>query len=467
MINSSFVILICNELNKEIAGGRIDKIQQPAKDIIILSIRNNQKRYKLLISCEPRNCRIHLTKTEFESPLNPLKFCTVLRKNINGGIINKFLQLNDDNIISIQINCYDEFGRNNDYSLIIELFNKCPNTILIDNNDLIIDCVNKNRIYPGLKYRLPDKPLFETPKDEIIHLENYNSLSEYLDDYYSKNELVRINLLKTKEIRKSISSAIKRISKKIETQNLELNKSRNRDEIKHTADLILSNIWKIKKSDSILICKDFYNNNENITITLDPFLSPQDYCNKLYKKYSKLKKAEGYLLEQIKIGNEQLSYLYSVLDLLNRAESDTDINLLIDEVKNLGFIKNNRNSNYLKLRNCKLKNEPFEYFLSNGMKVLVGKNNIQNDLITFKIARNNDVWFHVKDYHGSHVVLITENKEVCSDDILECAKLAAEHSELKSNSGVEVNYCDIRYVHRKPNSYPGNVIFEHYRTIKI
>lgn len=461
MIDQKFISALKTELDREIAGGRIEKIQQPAKDLIILFVRKEKKNLKVLISSSPSRARVHITQREFENPQDAPIFCKLLRKHIASAVIESVNQPNTDRILEFELTCFDEIGRISQKKLVAELFGKIPDIILVGSDGIIIDCINRKKHNPGMYYRYPDNPAKTTTAGENV--DNVD-VSAFLDEYYAKTETEEIYRRKSKELRTSVNSARKRISKKLDLQRQELLNAQGREDIRKKADLLKSNLWKIKKGDTVAICEDYYQEGFPVVeIKLDPLLSPQQNTEQLYRKYTKLKKAEQYLTDLILKAEKQLDYIDSALDEIDRARSDAEIDSIREELEQTGFL---RKSGKNKAGSKKQKKIPYASFVSpGGFEVAVGRNNLQNDELTFKIARKSDLWFHVKNEHGSHAVLFTEGKTVEIEDIMFAANLAGEYSKLKGEKGTPVDYCYIRNVKRQPNSYPGKVLYTDYKTI--
>lgn len=457
MINCYLVSLLRDELDKEIAGGRIDKIQQPAKDIVLLTVRKNRENKKLLLSCAGGKARAHLTKIEYENPNEPPMFCMLLRKHINGALIASVQQPNEDRILFFRLNNMDELGRCSEEVLVIEMLGRSPNIILCDDSMHIIDCVHRNDFRnPGMIYRLPSKPdniIFD--KEQIS-----GSVSAYLDDFYSKKEKEELYKSKAREVRTALNNSIKRTEKKLGARMQDLQKTAGREEIREKADLITANMYKIRKGDRYLRCEDWFNDNREVVIELDQLKTPQQYSAKLYKEYNKLKTAESYLSGLIQEAENQLEYLKSELALLQMAGTDAEIEAIRLELVRQGFLKQS-SSKQKKEPKC----APLRFVSPNGLDILVGRNNSQNEELSLRTANRSDYWFHAKGFHGSHVILCCLGSAPADEDIEKAASLAAEYSEAKGNCFVD--YCPVRNLKKPKGSFPGKVIYTDYNTLRI
>ena len=543
MPDHSLYAALAEELNIALSGGKIDKVIQPSRELVLLTVRVCGESRQLLLSASPAFARVHITETRFEKLPEPPMFCMLLRKHLTGAVIEKIEQMNNDRILCLSLNYADEYGRAFREKLYSEMIPGKINIVLVDEEGLIIDCIYRReyepdlyrRVFPGMVYHLPRQPEnynARTPVAEQNELRNgentsakelsakaadtndkrrftgdgYASLSAFLDDYYSEREKQDLLRRRTKELRASLTSARKRIERKLEAQRLELKRSEGREEARRNADLITANIYRIRKGDTRLICEDFYREGcPETTVLLDPLKTPQENAARLYKQYSKLKTAEEYLTDLIDKAEQQLDYISSAMDELERACSNADIEGIREELTESGIIrsrtgrgmkervsgeKKNKNSRNGSEKNrgstkpgknakagagckksakgAKLSFERTE--TRDGLEILVGRNNLQNDELTFHTARKTDLWFHVKNYHGSHVVLRTLGSAPSEEDILQAARMAAANSQaaaLCSSGRIEVDYTLIRNVHKPAGALPGKVIYTDQTTLIV
>ena len=474
MINNNTIASLCEELNSVLSGGRIDKIQQPARDVLIMTVRTKGVNRKLLLSAAPGKARIHLSSIQYESPSEPSMFCMLLRKHLAGAVVLQFSQPGGDRLIVMDVKAFDEIGREAKNKLIVEMIPGKTNIILVGDNELIVDCAyhrdydaeGYRRLFPGMIYRLPKTPEGYHPQN---HTDGFvpadgNSVSEILDVFYSEREKEEVYKKRSRELRTTLSSAEKRIRKKLEIQRNDLERSLGREDIRRRADLITANIWQIRRGEKQLKCLDFYDSeNPEIIIGLDPQLSPQANAAKLYKQYNKLKTAEEYLQRLISKGEAQLDYISSVQDELSRAASDRDISEIRKELILSGFLKNKPKASVRKER----VQSPVLFITPGGIEILVGRNNIQNEELTFRMAHRDDLWFHVKTIHGSHVILRCGREEPDENSVILAAAVAVYFSQGRSGGNTAVDYTRVRNVKKLPDSLPGRVSYTNYQTILI
>ncbi|HAS92735.1 MAG TPA: NFACT RNA binding domain-containing protein [Sedimentibacter sp.] len=562
-LDGIFLNSIINDLYKKLIGGRVDKIYQPDKNEIVISIRSKGENYKLLITAISNSPRLHLTNVIRQNPSEPPMFCMLLRKHLTSAHITNIKQINFDRIVEISFECKDEFGTAVNKSLITEIMGKHSNIIFINEDKTIIDAIKRvaenissvRQVYPGLKYVIPPgsdklnpltvtKDLFmkeiestnngiyiynflyknflglspfisreicyltnlnestylgelsEEKKEEIWNVfskimnkikqndfsfnifydENMNQYGfyclevEYLKDYERKNFLSPGELLdeyyyeldnknkinqRVASLIKNINTKIDRNRKKVEKQRNELLNAENRDKYKIYGELILANLHKTPENHKLRVINYYDPEQKEITIPLDPRFNLPQNSQKFFKRYNKLKKAEEELEKLIDITLNEIKYLENILFSIEECETIDDLNDIYSELISEGFMK--RKSKADKSN----KTKPITAFISSGgHEILVGKNNTQNDMITFKIAKNEDYWFHAKNMPGSHVIIRTKGDELTDEEFIEAAKIAAYYSKGKNSSTVEVDYTKKSNIKKPPNAKPGFVIYD-------
>lgn len=337
-------------------------------------------------------------------------------------------------------------------SLSENIKNLCQiNTALSGKAYLILDKNNK-------PIDITFMPITKLKDDlKIIKCIDFNKACEV---FYSKKAKIEKTQSKIQNTKKLIKTNIARLEKKLALQKKEIDIAKNREEIKIKADLIKANLYKIQKGQSCITLENFYNDMKPIIVDLNPCLSANQNAQKYYKTYRKLKNSEKFLNEEINKNNLEIEYLESTLDLLERVESFSDIDFIRNELFEQGYIKNSKGK-------IKEKQKIKEVKLNKDFKVLIGKNNNQNDKITLKLAQKNDIWFHTKNIPGSHVVIITNNKIPNEEILIKAAKLAAQNSKARFSSKVLVDYTLIKHVKKPNGAKPGKVIYTNYKTLSI
>lgn len=291
-------------------------------------------------------------------------------------------------------------------------------------------------------------------------VKEFGSLSKALDEYYSEREQKARIHSASQDILRLLSNASSRISKKINIRKAELEKARNSDHKRKYGELIKANIHAIKPGDTSCTVTDYYSENlEQIKIPLNAALSPAQNAQKYFKEYRKACTASQLLEGFIQKGEQDLKYIESVFDELSRANTAAELAEIRSELVDSGYIKRAGQ------KKSKEKLLPFERFVSSdGFDILAGKNNKQNDRLTLKEADKNDIWFHIKDSAGSHVIVKSGGKTVPDSTLTEAAIIAATLSKASESRGVAVDFCPVRRV-KKPSGAPfGFVIYESYNT---
>lgn len=292
----------------------------------------------------------------------------------------------------------------------------------------------------------------------------YSSLGALLDDFYEKREHEERMRRLGHDLMQTASSARDRVRRKLANQEKEYATTRNRDALRKAGDLITANFYRMERGASVLRTEDYYVEGcPEISIALDPLLTPQQNAAKYYKRYNKAKTAEKMLSEQIARGRVELDYLESIVEELREAESEQEFREIRAELKDAGYLKQHRGEKKQPRRALK----PRQFRSSGGLRISVGRNNRQNDQLTMKDAAPGDIWFHTQKIHGSHVILHTGGAPADEGSMTEAAMLAAYYSQAREGQNVPVDYTPVRYVKKPAGARPGMVIYTTYQTAYV
>ena len=287
--------------------------------------------------------------------------------------------------------------------------------------------------------------------------EYFDDFGSLFDRYFSERDRIERTRQRAHDLITLVNTARGRTERKLEIQRQTLLDAERGEYYRRSADLITANIYRIKKGDELLVTEDYYDEScPRVEIALDAKLTPAQNAQKMYKLYNKCKKAKEVLTEQITLWERELSYLESVSAFIDAASSEADIAEIREELYRYGYASKLRGYKPTKPQKMILT----EYKTTDGLTVLVGKNNTQNDHLTFKVAKRDDIWFHVKGAPGSHVILVTEGDEPSDSDYTEAAEIAAKHSSLSSSPSVEVDYTRVRNIKKPSGAKPGFVIYK-------
>ncbi len=551
---------LTRELNDRIAGGKIDKVQQPERDMLIVSLRAKGENLRLLMAAGTGNARVHITSGSFENPAEPPMFCMLMRKHLIGARIISVEQPKLERMIIITLDTHDELGYNSEKKLVIELIGRSSNVILVGDDGRIIDCMRRmdfagdalRRLLPGMIYRLPpeqnklsffecgtemrknailnfdsdvptDKALMNcfsglsplvarelayrsgndlvnlvdaadalaetvtagetepwmisidgAPRDfsfMAIHqygssaqLERFGCFSEMLDAFYLARDRAEQQRRRSHDLTKTVRTIRDRQSRKLAAQHEELKRTEGREEIRHQAELVTANIYRLKRGDRSFECEDYYQPDcPKIIIPLDPLKTPQQNSAALFKEYNKLKAAQQHLSVLIEEGERQLDYLNSVIDELERAESDRDVSDIRRELIDTGYIRRVRGGKPERVK----AQAPLKFVSDDDFEILVGRSNAQNDELTTKLARRTDIWVHTQKVHGSHVIIRCDGLEPPERTIEQAAILAAYYSQGRGAGNIPVDYTMVKNVRKPSGSLPGKVIYTEYKTLII
>lgn len=297
---------------------------------------------------------------------------------------------------------------------------------------------------------------------ESMTVKLYDSCSTMLDRYYADRSGADRMKQRSGDLFRFVMNLVDRLSRKLDIQRQELARSTERDILRIKGELIQANLYQMEKGMSSVILENYYDNNEPTEVKLDPRLTPIQNAQHYFTEYRKADTAERMLRKFIEKGEEELSYIESVFDLLTRARTEDEVLSLRDELVGQGYLKNHRQRNQKPIKLA-----PKEYVSTDGFKILCGRNNLQNDKLTFKDSRKNDLWFHTQKIHGSHTIVVTEGRDVPESTIAEAALIAAYNSKGRDSSLVAVDYTEIRNVKKPSGAAPGKAVYEHYKTAYV
>ena len=290
------------------------------------------------------------------------------------------------------------------------------------------------------------------------------SFSALLDMYYTLRDRKDALRQKGQGLRKTVQNLCTRLRRKMAIQEKELEETFDRERLRQLGDIVTANIHRIQKGQTLLEAEDFYDEEMKvIQIPISNILSPQQNAAKFYKDYARMKNAEKELTRQLELGETELTYLTSVLDELNRASSDQELEEIRQELQQGGYVK--ADSGKKRIKQSKL--PPMCFESTEGVPIYVGRNNRQNDELTFKMARKDDIWLHAQKVHGSHVIIACGGKPVADDTVTQAAQLAAYYAEATGGQNVPVDVTPVKQVKKPAGGKPGMVIYHTYRTVVV
>ncbi|MEE1245509.1 MAG: NFACT RNA binding domain-containing protein [Acutalibacteraceae bacterium] len=543
--DGAFLHKITQELSVAV-GCHVDKIYQPSRDELVLTLRKKGFAERLLITTKSGNARLHFTANKYENPENPPMFCMLMRKYLNAARLVDIMQPNLERVAVLTFSSSNEMGDIVEIKLVCELIGNKANIILVNENGRIIDSLRHSDvesggrlILPNAVYEFPEaqdklnplttnisdiikkaeetsylktvdgfSPLIcreieesENPKERFLEIlydlktadnpvlildnnnlpfdftftdikqygstfktEKFESFSALLDGFYTKKETVsRINS-SAKDIIKLINNLKNRTEKKISLRLLDLEKCKNRETLRIYGELIKANLYSIKNGSEFAEVVNYYDSElKTVKIPLNPAISPSANANKYFKDYKKSYTAEQTLTALIEKDRKELEYFDAVLDSINRSSTLSDLQEIREELEETGYIKRTKDKRKKGNSNSVFK----EYTSREGYRILVGKNNRQNDLITTQIASKLDLWFHTKDIAGSHVLVMSGGKVVSDQTVLQAATLAAKNSKAAASSKVAVDYTPVKFVKKPNGAKPGMVIYTTNKTIFV
>ncbi len=288
------------------------------------------------------------------------------------------------------------------------------------------------------------------------------SFSGLLDRFYTLRDQKDAMRQKSQAVRKTVTNLCQRLKRKLAIQEKELAATYDRERLRQLGDIVTANLHAVKRGQTVLHAEDFYDEEMKvIEIPLSPLLSPQQNAAKFYKDYTRMKNAEKELTRQLSLGREELSYLQSVLEELNRAGTEQELEEIRQELRAGGYLKQESGKNRMKQG----KLPPMRFVSTDGYPIYVGRNNRQNDELTFKQARKDDIWLHASKVHGSHVIISCGGTIPPDDTVTQAAQLAAYYSESTGGQNIAVDVTPVKQVKKVPSAKPGMVIYHSYRTV--
>ena len=563
--DATFLTAVLDEIRTKAAAARIDKIHQPSRDTLILHLKCQEGRQKLIFVANPTAPRLHLTTANPENPAEPPMFCMLLRKHLLGARLTKISQIPMERCAEFTFDCIDEMGDHVEKKLVCELMGRTCNLYLLSPEGRIIDCLRrigldesaKRAALPGLNYQYPDAITKDDPRDyakenyvnlltapgadllsdrlmdtlgglsplvcreaalfaagstdaridgldvdaaaDKLHLffgehlnhpapcyyaqadgtpkqfafcpirqyggcETAESFGGLLDMYYTVRDKKDAMRQKGQAVRKTVQNLCTRLTRKLAVQEKELTATYDRERLRQLGDIVTANIHKIIKGQTILEAEDFYDEEMPvIQIPISPILSPQQNASKFYKDYTRMKNAEKELTHQMELGREELQYLQSVQDELNRAQTEQEIEEIRQELHAGGYVR--LDSAKKRMRQSKL--QPMRFESTDGYPIYVGRNNRQNDELTFKLARKDDLWLHAQKVHGSHVIISCGGTKPPDDTITQAAQLAAHYAETTGGQNIPVDVTPVKQVKKISGAKPGMVIYHTYNTVIV
>ncbi len=552
--DGGFLHSVTTELQQAV-DCHVDKIYQPARDVLVLSLRKKGFVKRLVLSAASGTARVHFTEQKYENPDTPPMFCMLARKIFSSAKLTSVQQKGLERVIEFTFDTANEMGDRIKPKIVCELIGNSSNIILVGEDGKIYDAVHRSDIeksdrlvMSGATYRYPESQnkinilnadpektaeeimsnnakdlsqvllqtlegvsplvcreiahqsenrpliaLMQKLKDSILSGEfvmlckehgapadfcympitQYGSLytikrfaspSALLDAFYFERENAARIHKASSDISKLVSNLLTRARRRMAVREKELEQNRDREDLRIKGELIKANLYAIEQGSATARVQNYYDENlSEIEIPLDPALSPAANAAKYFKDYKKSCGAVQSLGALIESDKEEIEYLESVSESLERSKTLADIAEIREELSLGGYIK------FANKKQNRKKQQPqlTEYKSAEGYRILVGKNNMQNDYITCALASKGDMWFHTKNIHGSHVVVFCGGGPLSDETIIFAASLAAKNSKASSSSNVPVDYTPVKYVKKPVGAKAGMVIYTTNKTVFV
>ncbi len=545
---------------RSLIGGRIEKVQQPERDELLLSIHSAGGGCRLLLSASPENCRVVLTDEKKLSPSEAPAFLMLMRKYLMGARIVGINQPNLDRIAEFDIETYSELKDIVRLKLVCEVMGRHSNIILLDEDGSVIDAIRRvgpsvssaRIVLPKVRYEYPPSKKKNDPllaeafnfadvirnsmKPEAALSENFyglspavakkliaslgfpecgaeelgtrlagfyadfrkgrfspcivtaggayvstlpfdpkdgsevrrfGSMNEAVCEFYSGRAASESIKRRTSSYEHVIKNAVAKLEKKLGIFSAAISSEEENEKLRLYGELLTANLYSVpNKTDHAAVMNYYLDPPALIEIPLDPKLSAADNAQKYYSKYRKAKLSRDHALKMASEVSKELDYLEELLYTLSCCEGESELNEIRQELISSGYLQENpkqkRSAAPVKLPPSK----PYSYRSRDGFEILVGKNNRQNDKLTLSTAEPSDTWLHVKDIHGSHVI-IRNGGRLTDTALFDAAMLAAYYSKARGSATVPVDYAEARYVKKPSGAKPGMVIYTHQHTVYV
>ncbi|MYV16722.1 NFACT RNA binding domain-containing protein [Furfurilactobacillus milii] len=550
--DGAFTHAMVTELQQTLTGGRVAKISQPYPNEVVLTIRNNSQNYPLLLSAHPTYARLQITRIPYANPATPSNFTMMLRKYLDGSILNSLEQVENDRIVRLAFNTRNELGDQETIALTIEMMGRHSNVFLIEQSDnRILDLIkhvnpDQNRVrslLPGATYIAPPKQddvnpfttsanvndlvrdypnedvlakqlqqtfqglardtalglagalhatngsveerfthffaqfnqpvptlnrlkngktsfsAFAMPTPNLDDTQTFATLSELLDFFYQdRAERERVNEQAGNLIH-IVRNELKKNRSKLKKLQQTMAETNQADSFRIKGELLTTYLNQVKRGMTEITLPNFYDDEKPLKISLSNQIGPSQNAQKYFNRYQKLKNAVAYVTEQIRLTQTEIDYLSNIQAQIELA-SPKDINEIRLELQQQGYIRVHRKRGSKKPR-LQI-SQPEKFHASDGTLISVGKNNLQNDKLTLHTAKKTDIWLHVKNMPGSHVII--HSADPSDETIDEAANLAAYFSKARDSASVPVDYVQVKRVHKPNGAKPGFVIYEGQQT---
>ena len=316
-------------------------------------------------------------------------------------------------------------------------------------------------------YALPDgtpKQFAFCPIRQYGDCQVAESFGSLLDSYYTLRDQKDTMRQKSGAVRKTVQNLCTRLQRKLAIQEKELAATYDRERLRQLGDILTANLHRIVKGQTAIDCEDFYDEEmKPVSIPLSPILSPQQNAAKFYKDYARMKNAEKELTRQMELAEGELNYLKSVLEELNRAGTEAELEEIRRELQEGGYLRGETGKKRVK----QAKLAPMRFESTDGYPIYVGRNNRQNDELTFRLARKDDIWCHASKVHGSHVIISCGGATPPDDTVTQAAQLAAYYAESGGGQNIAVDVTSVKQVKKIPSGKPGMVIYHTYKTVIV
>jgi len=470
------IAAVVQDLAPRLEGGRIERIDQPRDDRIVLNIRNGAERYWLLVCASTQFCRLHLLTRRPREGKPASGFGNLLRAHLTSALLVGMRQIDEDRIVEFAAVERDQLHRPHDLRLIAELTGAGANLVLLGSEGKVLGALRRGRgerrLHPGATYTPPPPPPASSAArradrfSEHVAEDAAFGLSAAIQNHYEPLEQADAEKQLRARLQATIDRACKRLLRRQEKIERELETGRNADSIRRRADLLQIALPDIQPRQSEITVPDLYDPPDNppVTIELDPTLSPQENVERLFRRYKKAKAGVERLSRRAAETQAELAAAHDLADALAGAGSRSELDEISERIRRAGLLPAARKSK----SDSAAPTGPRVFHAADGSEILVARSRKENDRLTFSIARGNDSWLHLLSRPGPHVIVRRpRDRDVGDEALLDAAHLAVYFSKLRGTDFAEVACTQVKLVRKLKGAAPGKVSYASARTLAV
>ncbi len=475
-LSTAEITAVVGDLAPRLQGTKIERIDQPEREKLVLTVRGHGSLYWLLLCVHPRMSRLHLLTTRPPQGEPAAGFCKVVRQHLTGAPLLELRQRPNDRIIIVESQERDKLLRAHRVRLVAELVGVTSNLVLVDESDRVLACLNREdsarrKLCPGERYRMPEPPddlpprAFRNRFADRADPSDPPALSGAIQAHYARLEAEeRVEQLRT-ETTGALRTHMKRSRRRLRNLREELERAENADSWRRKGELLKLALPSLRKGQKEVALEDLFEpDRPQVTISLDPTLSPTENMQLMFRRYRKARSGREEMEQRAEATSRELDRLEALLDRAQSAESAEQLEELRGQLQSAGLLRPQGRQTQRRER----RTGPREFECRDGHRILVARNARENERLTFTIAHGNDYWLHVRGWPGPHVVVRQgPDGDVSSAALRDAAHLAVHFSKVRGTDYAEVVYTRCKNVRRLKGASSGQVSYADASTMAV